>query len=64
MVVESVDISNGGLFIKNGDHPYPPAGEVVQVQALETPMEAPVLTARIVRVASNGVGLEFCDRED
>jgi len=64
MVVHSLDISNGGLFIKNGDHPYPSVGGVLQVQDADMPVEAPVLDARIVRVAADGVGLEFCGLED
>jgi hypothetical protein len=64
MVVSSRDISDGGVFISNGEQPYPPVGELVQVQALDMPVEAEVLDARIVRVESSGVGLEFCNLGD
>jgi PilZ domain len=64
MVVQALNISNSGMFVKNGDHPYPSVGVVLQVQALDIPIEAPVLDARVVHVASDGVGLEFCDSGD
>lgn len=64
MLTYSRDISNSGLFAKNGEHPYPPVGSLVQIQAMDTPVEAEVLHARIVRTTPDGVGLEFCDLDD
>jgi hypothetical protein len=64
MLTHSRDISDSGLFINNGEHPYPPAGSLLRVQAVDTPVEAEVLHARIVRVTPEGVGVEFCDGED
>lgn len=54
------DISDGGLFLENG--PFPLAlGELVTVQVQDMPMEAPVLSMRVVRITPGGSGLRFFD---
>lgn len=63
LVVRTRDVSHSGLFIESGEQPYPPLGSLMQVQALDMPVEAEILCARIVRVCVDGVGLEFCDGE-
>ena len=62
-VVRTRDVWNSGLFIEYGEQPYPPLGSLLQVQALDMPVEAEILDARIVRVCVDGVGLEFCGGE-
>jgi hypothetical protein len=56
--VELRDISNGGVFLFTGDQFGLPVGEVVRVQAQDLE-DAPVLSARIVRVEEKGIALLF-----
>lgn len=56
--VELRDISNGGAFLYTGDQFGLPVGETVRVQAQDLE-DAPVLSARIVRVESRGIALMF-----
>lgn len=54
------NISNGGMFIKkNNDIEFPPVGSVLQVQALDMPVEAPVLEVKVMWKESYGIGVEF-----
>lgn len=61
VVLMSSDLSDGGLFILSNDMAMPPAGEIVEVQGLAFGDAAPVLKAKIVRVAPTGIAVEFCD---
>ncbi|WP_164513388.1 PilZ domain-containing protein [Thiosocius teredinicola] len=64
MVVNTRDISDCGLFVENGGHPYPALGTVIEVQAMDLPEEAEPLKARIIRTCIDGVGLEFLVAND
>jgi hypothetical protein len=52
------DVSNGGAFLYTGDQFGLQVGEVVSVQAQDLE-DAPMLSARIVRVESRGIALMF-----
>ena len=54
------DISDGGMFIVHEGIEFPPIGAEMQVQALDVPIEAPVLTVRVAHKRSAGTGVEFC----
>jgi PilZ domain len=54
------DMSDGGVFLFTGDRADLAVGEVVQIQAMDIE-DAPVLSARIVRRESSGIGLMFLD---
>ncbi len=54
------DMSDGGIFILIGDQSGLEMGDVVQVQAVDLE-DAPLLSARVVRIESSGVGLMFID---
>ncbi len=56
--VELRDISNGGVFLFTGDQFGLPVGEVVRLQAQDLE-DAPVLSARIVRIEEKGIALMF-----
>lgn len=62
MEVTTKDISDGGIFLAIQSENMPETGEIVTVQLLDTPFEAPVLEMRIVRVEREGIGLEFVDQ--
>ena len=54
------DLSDGGVFLYTGDRVGLPVGEHVEIQAMDIE-DAPVLTARIVRIETDGVALMFVD---
>jgi len=56
--VDLRDISNGGVFLFTGDQFGLPVGEVVRLQAQDLE-DAPVLSARIVRIEEKGIALVF-----
>lgn len=53
------DISDGGVFLIADGKALPAMGDVVKIQVQNLPVEAPVVEARVVRVDSEGIGLEF-----
>jgi c-di-GMP-binding flagellar brake protein YcgR len=59
LIVQTGDISDGGVFIHADGVDLPPIGSEVKVQVQDLPMEAPELDARIVRMEPSGIGLEF-----
>ena len=58
------NLSDGGLFILQGDHTLPGVGEVVQLQVQDVPVEAPILTAKVVRQVEEGIGVMFIDTNE
>jgi len=58
--VEMRDMSDGGVFLLTENLDKFPIGEVLQIQALDIE-DAPVLTARVVRHESAGIGLMFIE---
>ena len=61
MVVYCADLSDGGIFVLQGDDVLPDVGAVVQLQVQDLPVAAPILTAIVVRKTSDGIGLMFID---
>jgi len=59
LIVFIADISDGGLFILHGGHTLPDIGELIKVQIQGLPVEAPVLTAKIMRKTDEGIGVMF-----
>lgn len=60
-IVQTKDLSDGGLFLRLGAKPWPSIGAVVTVRVRQTGDGAPppLLRARVVRVTAEGIGLEF-----
>ena len=61
VVLETVDISNGGAFIKAEPHQCPAVGTELQLKVKgqlggEAP---PTVQARVVRINNEGMGVEF-----
>ena len=59
VLLDSGDISEGGVFVYNGDITPPAIGEKVTLQMTGLPMEAPIVPMIIVRHTHNGMGLQF-----
>ena len=57
------DMSHGGLFLMTGDQVDLPLGTEVSIQALDMFEEAPIVKAKIVRVESQGIALQFVSDE-
>ena len=61
VVLETIDISNGGAFIKAEPHQCPAVGTELQLKVKgqlggESP---PTVQARVVRINNEGMGVEF-----
>ena len=59
VLLDSGDISDGGVFLFKGDITPPELGEKVTVQMTGLPMEAPIVTMEVVRYTPDGMGLQF-----
>lgn len=61
LVLETVDISNNGAFIKAQAHQCPPVGSelTLKVKGLLGGEEPPTVKARVVRITAEGMGVEF-----
>jgi hypothetical protein len=60
LIVEMRDISNGGVYLLTGELANLEVGQELQLQAQDIE-DAPVLTARVVRVEPKGIALMFCE---
>jgi len=60
-ILKSKDISDGGMFIISDACDWPAVGSRMQVQALDTPVEAEMLLVQLVRKTPQGVGVMFVD---
>ena len=61
--VKTRDMSHGGLFIMTGSELDLPIGTEISVQALDMFEEAPIVKAKIVRIESQGIALQFTTEE-
>lgn len=64
VLLSTHNISDTGCFVLTGTTPPPKIGEVVKVRLhgnLGCGEEPPTLAMRVMRVAENGVGLQFID---
>lgn len=60
--LRTADISDGGAFILAEGNPLPSVGQSVSVQVQGIgDGEAPLVTMKVVRSDSSGIGLEFID---
>jgi hypothetical protein len=62
-VLETVDISNGGAFIKVEPNQCPAVGTVLslKVKGQLGGEEPPTVRAKVVRATPDGIGVEFLD---
>jgi hypothetical protein len=61
MMVETRDISDGGVFIVTPDQEIPPVGSIVTGQVQGMGDAAPILKMEVVREEPIGLGLKFID---
>lgn len=59
VLLNSGDISDGGIFLFNDDITPPALGESVTIQMTGLPVEAPIVKMKIVRLTSDGMSLQF-----
>jgi len=59
VMVNTRDISDGGIFLITEDIPMPPIGSIVQGQVQAMGGEGPILKLEIVRIDPAGIGLKF-----
>ena len=59
VVLTTCDISDSGVFLYTQGLIPPELGEIVKIQMTGLPMEAPIVTMRIVRHIPEGIGLKF-----
>ena len=55
------DVSNGGIYVFTNGIESPPIGSLVRVQIQGMLEDAPVISAKVVRVDSEGFGLKFVE---
>ncbi|WP_144392135.1 PilZ domain-containing protein [Pleionea sediminis] len=61
LVVYSGDISDSGVFVELVSQEKPAVDDIVSLQIVDLPVEAPIIKARVVRITKHGLGLEFVD---
>lgn len=59
LMVQTRDISDGGIFIVTNPDDMPPVGTQVRGQVQGMLMDAPIVDMQIVRVEQGGLGLKF-----
>ncbi len=59
MLVQTRDISDGGVFVVLDQDLRLPIGDVVQGQVQGLAQDAPILEMKVVRLEPTGVGLKF-----
>lgn len=61
MVLETIDISNGGAFIKAAAHQCPAIGTELSLKVKGNlgGEEPPTVRARVVRITGEGIGVKF-----
>jgi c-di-GMP-binding flagellar brake protein YcgR len=59
VLLNSGDISDGGVFLYSDAIKAPALGESVTVQITGLPIEAPIVTMKVIRLTSHGMGLKF-----
>ena len=60
-LVQTRDISHGGVFLLTSDLELPPIGTIIQGQVQDEYGERPLVRMQIVRTEPDGVGLMFVD---
>ncbi|MFT6123004.1 MAG: hypothetical protein ACJASG_001532 [Oleiphilaceae bacterium] len=59
ILVNTRDISDGGVFLLTEAINMPPVGTIVQGQVQGMGMVAPILKMQIIRIEPSGIGLKF-----
>ncbi|MHB8346806.1 MAG: PilZ domain-containing protein [Acidiferrobacterales bacterium] len=61
LTLSTKDISDGGVFLYMPNQPRPPVGTIMhlKLRGLLGGEEPPVVQVKVVRVTSDGVGLQF-----
>jgi len=59
VVVNTRDISDGGIFLISDELSMPPLGSIVRGQVQGMSSEGPILKLEVVRVEAAGIGLKF-----
>jgi hypothetical protein len=59
IVVETKNISDGGLFVVVNPMKMPPIGAIIKGQVQDMGEEPPIVKMNVVRVANHGVGLKY-----
>lgn len=64
LVVFTGNLSDSGVFVNLIANDKPVVGDIVSIQLQDLPVEAPVIPARVVRLDSEGFGLEFVEQAE
>lgn len=59
IILETKDVSDGGLFVVVNPDKMPPIGVIVKGQVQGMAENPPVVEMKIVRLANNGIGLQY-----
>jgi hypothetical protein len=62
IVVQTRDISDGGIFLLTEDIEVPAIGTIVEGQVQGLDVEGPILKLEIVRMEPAGIGLKFVNK--
>jgi hypothetical protein len=62
IIVQTRDISDGGIFLLTENIPVPPIGTIVEGQVQGMDVEGPILKLEIVRMEPAGIGLKFVNK--
>lgn len=63
VIVKTLDISDGGIFVALAPNQIPPIGTIVTGQVQGLMDDAPILQMEVMRVETDGVGLRFINVE-
>jgi hypothetical protein len=59
LLLETKDISDGGLFVAVNPEKMPPLGTIVEGQVQGMAEDPPIVEMEVVRVTNNGIGLKY-----
>ena len=61
LIANTTDVSDGGIFVTLDEQQRAlfDENQLINVQVIDMPIEAPVVCMRVIRVMSSGIGLEF-----
>lgn len=62
VMVQTRDISDGGIFLLTENIEVPPIGTIVEGQVQGMDVEGPILKLEIVRMEPAGIGLKFINK--
>ena len=63
VIVKTLDISDGGVYVALDADKIPPVGTIVKGQVQGLMDDAPVLEMEVMRVDAGGVGLRFVNHD-